>query len=355
MRLRYPFAIETGVFTTSYRDDMAIFFTRAARARIVLTLALLVAFPFFFNDYLVSIANMIGIAVIGALGLNILTGFTGQISIGQGAFMGVGAYTAGYLTATLGVSFWIALPVAGLSTAVAGAIFGIPSLRLKGLYLAIATLAAQEIILFVIIHWKKITNGTQGLFLPAPSIFGHALDNNKSYYFLVLAVAVILTTCAFNLFRTRFGRALVAIRDRDLAAEVMGINLFKYKIMSFAVSSFYVGLAGALWGHYVRIIDPEQFTIAISIQYLAMVIIGGLGSVMGSIYGAAFISLMPILLRELAGGVGSIFPNVQAIFLGFREAIFGITIVAFLILEPEGLAKIWGNIKDYFKLWPFSY
>jgi branched-chain amino acid transport system permease protein len=355
LRLRYPFALETGVFTASYRDDMAIFFTRVSKVRIYITLALLVAFPFLAGDYPVSIANMVGIAVIGALGLNILTGFTGQISIGQGAFMGVGAYTAGYLTANLGVSFWIALPAAGLAAAAVGAMFGIPSLRLKGLYLAIATLAAQEIIMFVIIHWKKVTNGTQGMFLPAPSVMGYSLDNNKSYYFLVMVLAVILTAFVFNLFRTRLGRALVAIRDRDLAAEVMGIDLFKYKIMAFALSSFYVGVGGALWGHYVRIIDPEQFTIAVSIQYLAMVIIGGLGSVMGAIYGAVFISLMPIALRELADVAGAFLPNVQAIFLGFREAIFGITIVLFLIFEPDGLAKIWSNIKDYFKLWPFSY
>lgn len=355
MRLRYPLATDTGVFATNYREDMAIFFTRLSKMRIVLTLALLVAFPFLVDDYPVSIANMMGIAVIGALGLNVLTGFTGQISIGQGAFMGVGAYTAGYLTATMGMSFWIALPLAGLTTALVGGVFGIPSLRLKGLYLAIATLAAQEIILFGIVHWKSVTNGTQGLFLPAPSLFGYSLDDNKSYYFLVMVLAVILTTFAFNIFRTRMGRAMIAIRDRDLAAEVMGIDLFKYKIMSFALSSFYVGVAGALWGHYVRIIDPEQFTIAVSIQYLAMVIIGGLGSVTGAIYGAAFITLMPIALRELADVLGAFLPNIQAIFLGFREAIFGITIVIFLIFEPDGLAKIWSNIKEYFKLWPFSY
>ncbi|WP_366922379.1 branched-chain amino acid ABC transporter permease [Metallumcola ferriviriculae] len=355
MRLRNPFVMESGVFTTNYRDDMAFHYPMLAKLRVAAIMLLLFLLPVYAGTYLVSIANLVGIAIIGSLGLNILTGFTGQISIGHGAFLGVGAYAAGFITAKMGLPFWIALPAAGVITAAVGAIFGIPSLRLKGLYLAIATLAAQVIIEFVIAHWDGVTNGVHGMFLPAPQLFGFTLDNDVSYYYLVLVVCIIAAMFAFNLFRSRVGRAFVAVRDRDLAAEVMGINLFKYKIMAFALSSFYVGVAGALWGHYLRIISPEHFTIAVSIQYLAMVIIGGLGSVMGSIYGAVFITLLPIVLREIAGLFSTYFPNIETIILGLKEAVFGTTIVVFLIYEPEGLARIWQNIKDYFKLWPFSY
>ncbi|WP_088554022.1 branched-chain amino acid ABC transporter permease [Calderihabitans maritimus] len=353
--MRNPFVMNCGVFTTSYRQDMAFHFTPLAHLRVMIIVALLFLFPFMVNEYVVSVANLVGIAVIGALGLNILTGFTGQISIGHGAFLGVGAYTSAILTTKLGLSFWIALPLAGIVTALVGSIFGIPSLRLKGLYLAIATLAAQVIIEFTIIHWTSLTNGTRGMILPAPQLAGYSLDSDRSYYFLILVLALLATVFAFNLFRTRPGRAFVAIRDRDIAAEVIGIDLFKYKIMAFALSSFYAGIAGSLWAHYLTIISPEHFTISVSIEYLAMIIIGGLGSVMGSIYGALFMTLLPVLLRTLAEALSSIFPDIESVFLGLREAVFGATIILFLIFEPEGIAKIWKNIKDYFHLWPFSY
>ncbi len=355
LKLRNPFVMESGVYTTNYREDMAFHFTPIAKLRVIAIIILLYLLPMGANNYLVSLANLVGIAVIGALGLNILTGFTGQISIGQGAFLGVGAYTAGFLTAKMGLSFWIALPVAGLVTALVGSVFGVPSLRLKGLYLAIATLAAQVIIEFTLIRWEHVTNGVHGLVVPSPVLFGISLNNDRRYYYLILTTAILFTIFTFNLFRTRTGRAFVAIRDRDLAAEVIGINLFLYKMKAFAISSFYVGVAGALWAHYLRIISPEQFTISISIQYLAMVIIGGLGSVMGSIYGAVFITLLPVVLREIAGATSGWIPNIEMIINGLREMIFGITIILFLIFEPDGLAKIWRNIKNYFKLWPFSY
>ncbi|MGQ9497110.1 MAG: branched-chain amino acid ABC transporter permease [Desulfotomaculales bacterium] len=355
MRVRNPLVMDCGVYHTSYRQDMAILPAPAARIKVLAILALLLIFPWVVNPYYVGVANLIGIAAIGAVGLNILTGFTGQISIGQGAFMGVGAYTAAILTVKLGLSFWIALPCAGLVTAAVGAAFGIPSLRLKGLYLAIATLAAQIIIEFVIVHWTALTNGTAGMVVSRPSIGGVVLDTNQSFYYLVLALAVAAVVFAMNLMRTKAGRAFMAVRDRDLAAAVMGINLFKYKVLSFAVSSFYAGIAGALWGHYMEVISPEHFTIAVSIEYLAMIIIGGLGSVLGSVYGACFIILLPIILRGVAGLVAAGIPGVETIMLGLQHAFFGLIIILFLVFEPEGLAKLWKNIKDYFKLWPFSY
>lgn len=355
MRLRNPFVMDCGVFTTNYREDMAILHHPGAKLKVLAILVLFLVLPFMVGPYYISVLNLIGIAIIGAIGLNILVGFTGQISIGQGAFMGVGAYAAGILTATLGWSFWIALPIGGLVAAVIGGLFGIPSLRLKGLYLAIATLAAQVIIEFVIVHWPALTRGPAGMVLPAPTIGGLTLDDDTSFYYLILLLTVAAIVFALNLFRTRTGRAFMAVRDRDLAAAVMGINVFKYKVTAFALSSFYAGVAGALWGHYTGVISPEHFTINVSITYLAMVIIGGLGSVMGAIYGACFMTLLPILLRELAGYFSGGMAGVTHIMLAMQEAVFGLLIILFLIFEPEGLAKMWRNIKDYFKLWPFSY
>lgn len=334
---------------------MAIYKIPRVRYRVLVIIGLFLLYPLLAPNYYISLATLAGIAAIGAIGLNILTGFTGQISIGVGAFLGVGAYTSAVLTTNLGIPFWIALPISGLMTAAIGALFGIPSLRLKGLYLAMATLAAQVIILFVINRWDSLTGGTAGLVVDRPSIGSFYFNSELSYYYLMIIFLIVTTVFTLNLFRSRVGRALVAVRDRDLAAEVMGINLFKYKIIAFAVSSFFVGISGGLMGHYTLVISPEYFGIDISIQYLAMILIGGLGSVMGSIYGAVFITLLPVLLRGLINLFTNSFPSLSGLFAGANELIFGTIIILFLIYEPEGIAKMWRNLKDYFKLWPFSY
>lgn len=347
--------MDCGIFATSYKDDMAVLFHPGARVKIVIILLALAVLPYFANSYYVSLANLIGIAVIGALGLNILTGFTGQMSLGHGAFMAVGAYTTGILVTKMGVPLLAALPVAGAMGAITGAVFGIPLLRLKGLYLAIATLAVQVIIEFIIVHWVSLTNGTAGIVLPAPVVFGHSLDNDVAYYYFILILCLVTVVFTLNLFRTRPGRALMAVRDRELAAAVMGVNVFQYKLTAFALASFYAGISGALWGAYMQVVSPEHFTVTVSILYLAMVVIGGLGSVMGSIYGACFITLLPILIRETASGVSLFLPWIGNTVLALHEAIFGLIIILFLIFEPKGLAKLWQNIKNYFKLWPFAH
>lgn len=360
--MRFPFVMDCGLYTTSYREDMAILFAPGAKVKVAGIIAFFLLFPqlmnLIFGDpgvYFVSVVNLIAVAVIGALGLNILTGFTGQISIGHGAFMGVGAYTVGILTAKLGLSYWAALPLAGLTAAVIGAFFGIPSLRLKGLYLAIATLAAQVIIEYTIIHWSGLTGGSAGIVLQTPKVGSVSLASDTTFYYFALIIVIVAVVCTVNLFRSRVGRAFMAVRDRDIAAAVMGISLLKYKVMAFGLSAFYAGIAGALLVTYNRVITPEAFTVEVSIQYLAMIIIGGLGSVMGSIYGAAFMTLLPIFLREFADFLGNYFPNVEQSLLAMETALFGLIIILFLIFEPEGLAKFWKDIKNYFRLWPFSY
>jgi len=285
-----------GDFRETYIKDEEIFQSLFVKWWLGLFFVFLLVFPFVANAYLLYVANMIGFAVIAAIGLNILTGFTGQISLGHAAFAGVGGYTSAILITKLGFSFWIALPCAGVMAAIAGLIIGIPSLRVKGLYLCIATLAAQFIFEFIFVHWESLTQGVRGLNVPPPRIGSFLINTEKRFYFLTLFVVILAVIYARNLVRSRVGRAFVAIRDRDLAAEIIGINLFRYKLTAFAISSFYAGIAGALWVGFIRIVTPEHFPFHLSVQYLAMVIVGGLGSVLGSIFGAVFMTLIPELL-----------------------------------------------------------
>ena len=349
------FAMESGIFHTTYAQDMTLRRTPLMRLRLLLVIAAALVFPFLADGYQLTLANQIGITAIGAIGLNILTGFTGQISLGQGAFMAVGAYGSGLLATRLGLSWWATIPVACLITAAVGAVFGIPSLRLKGLYLAIATLAAQEIIEWLITHWTALTGGVDALVVPAPTLFGARINTDFRFYWVILLFATLTTLYAVNLFRSKVGRAFIAIRDQDIAAEVMGVNTFQYKLLAFATSSFFVGLSGALLAHWRGIVNYERFTIETSIFYLAVVIIGGLGSVRGSIFGAIFMTLLPAVLSNLGQAFGDSIPGLAGILPFVQQAVFGLTIILFLVFEPEGLAKIWRNIKDYFRLWPFSY
>ncbi len=345
----------SGVFHTSYESDMALRRTPAQKIRIALFILFILVFPFFANKYTLTLANQIAIATIGAIGLNILTGYTGQISLGQGGFMAVGAYAAGLLTVRLGMPWWASIIIASLVTAVVGAIFGIPSLRLKGLYLAIATLAAQEIILWTVTHWKGLTGGVEALVVPDPHLFGLRMNADFNFYWLAWALAGITALVTLNLFRTHYGRAFIAIRDQDIAAEVMGVNLFRYKLLAFAISSFFVGVSGALLAHYRSIVTWERFTLDVSVLYLAMIIIGGMGSVSGSLFGASFMTLLPAFLTNMGRALRKVFPAINSIMPFIQEATFGLVIILFLILEPEGLKKLWEDIKDYFRLWPFSY
>jgi len=353
---------QSGIFHETYKEDMAIFQTPFIKFWMVAFFIFLAVFPWInkpfnaiFNTNTLYLMNLIGIYIIGAHGLNVLTGFTGQISLGHGAFMGVGAYASAILTIKAGVPFWIALPLAGLITAFVGMVFGIPSLRLKGLYLAIATMAAQFIIGYAMRNWSALTGGSTGLVVSSPSFFGMELDTDRSYYYLVYTLVIAATLYTKNLTRTRPGRAFVAIRDRYLAAEVIGVNVWFYRILSFGISSFMVGIAGSLWAHYVLVVNDEAFGIWLSIQYLAMIIIGGMGSVLGAIYGAVFMTLLPILLRIPEHALTQIYPGVFAIFQSLTEGVFGLIIILFLIFEPDGLAARWHTIKNYWKLWPFSY
>ncbi len=344
----------TGVYHTTYRGDLALRQTKTEYVRLLLALALVVALPFVASPYWLTVLNQIGIAVIGAIGLNILVGYTGQISLGQGGFLAVGAYTAGVVAVKTGASPLLGLLAAVVATAAVGAFFGLPALRLKGLYLAIATLASQQIIIWVITHWEWVTGGVDALVLEPVTLFGWTITGDRQWYWVIAGFAALAAVVGTNLFRTGVGRAFVAIRDQDVAAEVIGVDPARYKLLAFAVSSGFVGLAGALTAYWTQILTWERFTLDVSILYLAMIIVGGLGSISGAVYGAAFIIALPAYLQQLSlrfQGDSFFVRNLPALQL----LIFGATIILFLVFEPKGMARIWQRMKDYFRLWPFRY
>jgi branched-chain amino acid transport system permease protein len=313
--------------------------------------------PFISSQYTLFILNTIGIYAIAAIGLNLLIGYTGQISLGHGAFFGVGAYAGGILATKAGFPFLLAVPSAGLITALAGMVFGLPSVRLKHLYLCIATLAGQIIIEFLFVQWDSLTGGAEGVIISDAKLFGIDLANDRTFYFVIFFCLTVMTWMAVNLIRTRFGRAFIAIRDNDRAAEGMGIPIFKYKLLSFAISSFYAGFAGALFAFYMLSITPEPFSFELSIEFIAMIIIGGLGSISGSVFGTVFI----VILNEVLSHATEVLMNAGvstglAITIApLREFVFGLAIVLFIIFEPKGLAEVWRIIRSSFNLWPFSY
>jgi len=348
-----------GDFRTSYASDLTIFPTRNSFLALVIGLALLALAPAFFDRYALSILILIGIYGIAALGLNLLTGCTGQISLGHAAFFGLGAFGSTYFNNNWGVPVALSIPLGGLVATVVGMVVGLPAARIKGLYLAIATLAAQYILEDFFARAEWFTGGAGGAFANPYSLFGFAFTGEKLYFYVVLAHVVVLYVYAANLLRTRDGRAFVAVRDHYLSAEVMGINLTRYKVLAFGISTFYAGVAGALMAHYVSFVSSETINILLSIQFFAMIIIGGMGSVMGSLMGAAFMVLLPEALEAVVHMMKSTaWGDIPGIVNGInfaKEAAIGLVIVLFLIFEPQGLVHRWRLIKAYWKLYPFAH
>jgi branched-chain amino acid transport system permease protein len=348
-----------GDFKTSYASDQTIFPTLVSRLFCVAAVILLCLAPFVLGKYALNLLIQIGYLGIAALGLNILVGFTGQISIGHAAFFGFGGFASAYISNRLHVPVFFAIPLAGLATTLVGLIFGLPAARLKGLYLAIATLAAQFILQDFFARASWFTGGVAGTAAEPFSIFGWHADTDERFFYVVLAYVVVLFVFATNMMRTRDGRALVAVRDHYLSAEMMGINLTRYRTMSFGVSSFYAGVAGALYAHYLGFVSVEGIDILFSIQFLGMIIIGGLGSIMGTLMGTAFMLLLPEAMGALARLLsGSFIDKALGLNEGItflREMTIGAIIVLFLIFEPDGLAHRWRQIRAYWKLYPFSY
>jgi len=346
-------SLRWGRFQENYAQDMAILRTRLHWETLSAFLILLFACPLFLSDRVLTVMTMIGIAIISVHGLNILTGYCGQISIGHVGFMAVGAYVSAILTAKLGWSFWAALPCAALAAGIAGLIFGLPSLKIRGFYLIMATIAAHFIIIWLVLHLRSITGGADGLAVPKPRIGSFVFKSKASYFYLVMIFLCLATFLAMNIVRTRVGRAFVAIRDNDLAAEVMGVNLWSYKLQAFFIGCVYAGVAGVLLVHYYAFASVDQFPFMDSVWYLGMLIVGGMGSTAGAILGAVSLKL----LDELVTVVGPILSAAVAAQAAASLALIsrGLIIILFLIYEPRGLAHRWGMIKAYCRLWPFSH
>jgi branched-chain amino acid transport system permease protein len=348
-----------GIRHTRYQDERQLWPLPFDRRLVALVALLLVLAPFLVDRlYLVSYLLPWIIWSTAALGLNFLMGGAGQIHLGYGAVMGIGAYGAVHLVRA-GVPFEIAMLAGGTLSAAIGIVFGAAALRVKGLYLAMATLAMQSIVDFVIAHVPAISGGTQAsIQVPPVRFLGVPVVGDLPTYYVALLICAAVTLFMLNAGRTSFGRALAAVREKDYAAEIIGVNTFKYKLLAFWVSSFIGGVVGAVLAVcYLRSISPDQFHIELSIQLVAMVIVGGLGSVLGSFFGAALILFAPIVLNNLIGGLADTLG--VAISTDLRSHVplmlYGVLIMGFLLWEPLGLAKIYDNIRNYFLVWPFRH
>jgi branched-chain amino acid transport system permease protein len=348
---------EAGQFKTTYASDGQIFPIR--QDRIALALLLAVAFvvvpfaasPYFFSAILIPFM----ILSLAALGLNILTGYAGQLSLGTAAFMAVGAFASyNFMLRIPGMPILAAFALGGLCAAAVGIVFGLPSLRVRGFYLAASTLATQFFVVWALTKVRWFTNFSSSGVITAQQIeiLGYEFDSPASKYLLVLGIVSVLALAAKNMVRSNIGRCWMAVRDMDVAAEVIGIRLMHTKLLAFAVSSFYCGVAGALYAYaYLGTVEPEAYGLDLSFRVLFMVIIGGLGSVLGSFLGAAFIVLLPIVLNNLAH-----FAQIStAVASNLELMVFGALIIFFLIVEPHGLARLWQIAKEKLRLWPFPH
>ncbi|MBL0282430.1 MAG: branched-chain amino acid ABC transporter permease [Zoogloea sp.] len=351
---------EAGQFKASYAEDAQIFPIRQDRIGFwLLMLVFGVAVPFLASEYwLKAILIPVLIFSLAALGLNILTGYAGQLSLGSAAFMAVGAFAAyNFILRIEGMPFLVALVLAGLTAAAVGILFGLPSLRIKGFYLAVATLAAQFFIVWALVKFPWFSNNSSSGVVTAQdvTILGYTFATPEAKYVLTFLIVAFMALLAKNMVRSSTGRAWMAVRDMDVAAQVIGFRLMRTKLLAFAVSSFYCGVAGALYAYtYIGTVEPEGFNLDLSFKILFMIIIGGVGSIMGSFLGAAFIVLLPIFLDNF---VPMIFgDSLGAGFVSnFQLIIFGGLIIFFLIVEPHGLARLWQIAKEKLRLWPFPH
>lgn len=347
-----------GTYDVSYDGDMAIMRTRFQWVALAVLIVVLYCLPLFANAYWMGVANFICIYAVGALGLNLLMGYAGQVSLGHAAFVGIGAYTTAVLMLR-GWHFLATVPVAGLVSALVGTVFGLPSLRLKGFYLAMGTLAAQFIIIYILCHtFTDILGGMAGLYIDRPTIAGIGFETNASVFYIVISITLLMVFFAKNIARTRMGRAFVAVRDNDLAAELTGISLFRYKLSAFFVGCFFAGVAGSLWALFLCNVNGYQFSLMESIWYVGIIIIGGMGTIVGPIFGTIFIRLLheftmlvvvPAMQQLVTGEL------VMRVAPAMATIAFGLALVLFLIFDPRGLAHWWEVLKGRVRNWPFTF
>lgn len=344
----------------NYYEDVQLFSSKVVIFWFVILIGFLYLLPFFVNNYYVYVANYIAINIIVVTGLNLLVGYTGQISLGHAGFFAIGAYGTVTLMAKAGFPFLLALPCSGLIAAGFGFLLGLPALRLEGPYLAIATLGFG-LTITQIIGRIELFGGRDGLHTPDMTIGSWVIDTDVEFYFVLITLTIILLFFMRNILKTRVGRAFVAIRDADIAAQTMGVNILFYKTLAFAISAFYAGIAGGLYAFVLRFIEPEMFTLMMSIPFLAMVVVGGLGSMMGSITGAALLCLLDLKLRNIldipyVGDWLEILSKSWFSITGvsnIQYIIFGSIMVGIMLFEPLGLYGVWIRTKKYWRTWPF--
>lgn len=336
------------LFKTDYNQDIRLAKHGGHTFWYSLLGLLLVVAPWTIPEYWLAQLTFVLIYAVVGLGLMLLAGFTGLFSLGHAAFLGVGAYTQAVMV-NAGIPFPLALACAGLLSAAVGMVVGLPALRVKGIYLGMATLAFGFIVEEVIARWEHVTGGNAGLMVQSPALFGWQLDSTDEFYFLCLIVTVLATLGIVNLMRSSTGRAFVAIRDSEISAQSMGIQLARYKTLSFALSAALAGIGGALYAHKIQFLSPEQFSIIQSIDLLLMVVIGGLGSIHGAFLGAIFLIVMPQLIS-----LGKDFlPEAIGQAAGLQGAVYGIVLIAFVLFEPMGLYGRWLKVRTWFQLFPF--
>jgi branched-chain amino acid transport system permease protein len=344
----------SGYFRTSYAQDTALVQTRMQRAGAVMFAAVLLGLPLIASNFYLDLATQVFLAAIGSLSLMLLTGYAGLISLGHAGLLCAGAFTAGILFKEFDTPIYLTLPAAAIVGALLGVIFGLPSLRLRGLYLAVSTLALHFVVVYLGGEYETKRGFSTGITVDAPKILGFELYGGRTWYYVMLAFAALTLLLCVNLLRSRTGRAWRAIQSHETVAEALGINVAAYKLLAFVISSAIASVAGALFAYYRSFVSVEAFSMFLTIQYVAMVIIGGMGSLLGALLGAFFVTIFPYIIEGLLLRL----PDAQAyagVLFAVNYAAFGLVMILFLVFEPLGLVGIWHRIQTYFLLWPFKH
>jgi branched-chain amino acid transport system permease protein len=344
----------SGYFRTAYAQDLALIETRTERTALAVLIIALAAFPVLASAFLLDLANQVFLASVGALALMLLTGYAGQVSLGHAGLLAAGAFTVGILSKELQAPFWLTLPAAALVGALLGVAFGLPSLRLRGLYLAVSTLALHFLVVYLGGEYETRRGYSTGIMVDPPTVAGKAISDGRVWYFILLGAAATTLLLCLNLLRSKTGRAWAAIRSSETVAETLGIGVAAHKLLAFVTSSAITAVAGALFAYYRGFVSVEAFSLFLSIQYVAMIIIGGMGSLLGAILGAIFVTLFPYIIeaamRTLPGA-----QRYAGMLFAVNYAAFGAVMILFLVFEPQGLVGIWRRVQSYFLLWPFKH
>ncbi len=346
-------AFASGYFKTSYRKDLALVETPTRWAFLIALLAGLILFPFFASPFLLDLASQVCLTLVGALALMLLTGFAGQISLGHAGFIAAGAYVTAILFKELNAPILVTLPVSGLVGAILGIIFGLPSLRLKGVYLALSTLAMHFIVTYFGAEYETRRGFATGIVIKPPSIGPFTIRDPQVWYFVLLAAAILALIFSINLVRSRSGRAWVAIRDREVVAEAIGVKVPFYKLSAFVTGAVMTSISGCLFAYYRGFVSVEAYSLFLTIQYVAMIIIGGLGTILGAVFGTIFVVLLPYTIDAM-GRALQVPARLTTYMFAIQYASFGLIMIIFLVLEPGGLVAIWNRVRTYFIMWPFK-